>query len=760
MNRRIKWKCDRIAGCGGAVVLAMGLMVFARVGEVQAAGGGSLGADDPGQVLAGLPVATAVARAREDWLVQDVERRAGVYRGVEGQELILDNGLIRRTIRIEPNGATVGLDNLMTGEALLRSVKPEALVTLDGSEFEVGGLVGQPNHAYLRAEWVGELQAKPTAFRLAGLELKPTEALFGWQRRRQALSAAWPSTGVAVVLRYEAAEGLPRGVEIEVHYELYDGMPVLAKWLVVRNGGARPVRVDRFSSELLALAEVESIVDEYNPERWRKPWVDLISDYTFGGMGLTSGNRTSFWEADPEYTSQVNYNLKTPALLVSRPPIGPGVTLAAGESFRTFRSYLLVHDSDQRERQGLAIRRFHRVVAPWITENPLMMHVRSADRATFRNAVDQCAEVGFEMIIYTFGSGLNMENNDPEYLARIREDVEYAHAKGIEVGGYSLLASRRINDEMDVINPATGRPGGAIFGNSPCLGSAWGEGYFRRIKTFLEATKFDLLEHDGSYPGDVCASTNHPGHLGLADSQWRQWERITALYAWCRERGIYLNVPDNYFLNGSSKTGMGYREVNWSLPRAEQIIMGRQHIYDGTWEKTPSMGWMFVPLTEYHGGGAAATLEPLREHLAAYEAHLVNNLGAGVQACYRGPRLYDSEETRAMVKCWVDWFKEYREILESDVIHLRRADARDWDGVLHVNPGQARCGLAMLYNPLRTPMRRTVRLPLYYTGLTESARVREQGGEPVVYQLARDYAIEVPVTIPAEGRTWLVIEAP
>jgi hypothetical protein len=312
-----------------------------------------------------------------------------------------------------------------------------------------------------------------------------------------------------------------------------------------------------------------------------------------------------------------------------------------------------VHDSDNRERQGLAVRRFHRTLAPWIAENPLMMHVRSADRTTFRNAVDQCAEVGFEMIIYTFGSGLNMENNDPEYLARIREDVDYAHARGIEVGGYSLLASRRISDEHDVIHPTTGRPGGAIFGNSPCLGSAWGEDYFRRIKVFLEATGFDLLEHDGSYPGDVCASTQHPGHRGLADSQWQQWRRITGTVRLVPGTGHLSECAGQLFLNGSSKTGMGYREVNWSLPRAEQIIMGRQHIFDGTWEKTPSMGWMFVPLTEYHGGGAAATLEPLREHLAAYEAHLVNNLGAGVQACYRGPRLYDSEETKALVKRWV-----------------------------------------------------------------------------------------------------------
>ena len=57
------------------------------------------------------------------------------------------------------------------------------------------------------------------------------------------------------------------------------------------------------------------------------------------------------------------------------------------------------------------------------------------------------------------------------------------------------------------------------------------------------------------------------------------------------------------------------------------------------------MGWMFVPLTQYHGGGDAATIEPLKDHLAHYETRLANLLGAGVQACYRGPRLFDTDET-------------------------------------------------------------------------------------------------------------------
>ena len=104
-----------------------------------------------------------------------------------------------------------------------------------------------------------------------------------------------------------------------------------------------------------------------------------------------------------------------------------------------------------------------------------------------------------------------------------------------------------------------------IFGNAPCLASDWGTNYLRRIQEFIVATGLDLLEHDGPYPGDVCASTSHPGHRGLDDSQWVQWRLSANFYGWCRAQGIYVNAPDYYFFTGTSKTGMGYREDNWSL---------------------------------------------------------------------------------------------------------------------------------------------------------------------------------------------------
>ena len=42
-------------------------------------------------------------------------------------------------------------------------------------------------------------------------------------------------------------------------------------------------------------------------------------------------------------------------------------------------------------------------------------------------------QVGFEMMIYSFGSGFSLESNDSKYLDNIRDDIAYAHWNGIEV---------------------------------------------------------------------------------------------------------------------------------------------------------------------------------------------------------------------------------------------------------------------------------------------------------------------------------------
>jgi len=911
-------------------------------------------------------------KTKQDWLLGGIKESTKLYR-TEDDDLVLSNGLISRVFAIKQGGATIGIDNLMTGENMLRSVKPEAQVVMDDMPFDVGGLEGQPIHNYLLAEWIPDLLQPKDAFTLQNFTSGPTEERFAWKKREDWMpkDLPWPPPGKKLSFSYAASEELidfliknsqsdaartvlysdnfqqlgdqwkiyassadarnsfinegkageimakaqhavyaempnPKGakvwiveldagtdqsaswgpgltlvakdkrtykinlrpsenkigvydgkrervmgaftsgeavklkisqqenelvfyyattgtafqelyvlpvedleiaqfrlgktdkqgsgkdapskgesgrshvlnvkvlgeldevakkralnglqyiknIEVQVHYEMYDGIPLLSKWITIINKSDQKILLNSFKSESLALAETESAVD--SKIEWVKPNVSVATDYRFGGMSNDNLYKSSIaWNPDPDYKTQVNYQLETPVLLEAYPKLGPMLGLQPGDSLESFRIWELFHDSWDRERKGLAEKKMYRTQAPWATENPIMMHVRQADNASVKKAIDQCAEVGFEMVIMTFGSGFEIENDSPENIRRMKELTDYAHSKGVALGGYSLLASRRISPEDDVVMPEGMKP---RFGNSPCLESEWGHQYFDKLYNFYQKTGQDILEHDGSYPGDVCASHDHPGHNGLEDSQWKQYDRIKTFYEWARGKGIFLNVPDHYFMAGSNKTGMGYRETNWSLPRAQQEIVERQNVYDGTWQKTPSMGWMFVPLVEYHGGGAAATIEPLKDHLPHYEQRLANLFGAGVQACYRGPQLFDSPETKAVVKKWVDFYKAHREVLDSDIIHLRRPDGRDYDGIMHVNPEGKEKGLIMLYNPLETPITKTIEVDLYYTGLTDQAHIVDAQGKVTTTTLDRSYRIPLEVNIPARSQAWYILQ--
>jgi hypothetical protein len=94
-----------------------------------------------------------------------------------------------------------------------------------------------------------------------------------------------------------------------------------------------------------------------------------------------------------------------------------------------------------------------------------------------------------------------------------------------------------------------------------------------------------------------------------------------------------------------------------------------------------------------------------------------------------------------MLKHWVDWFKAHWEILERDLFHGRRADARDLDCMLHANPKLKEKGMLVVFNPLNQPVTKLLRVNFYFTGLTEEVRMSEQGRKATSFRLNRDYTI-------------------
>ncbi|CAF1910258.1 unnamed protein product [Rotaria magnacalcarata] len=520
---------------------------------------------------------------------------------------------------------------------------------------------------------------------------------------------------------------------------MYDGIPLLVKWLdVIDTSGRGDIDLSFNSIEILAV---------------NQPWSPFGHSWLYVETNQPPGHGTNvIWAYDAEvntipgsFPPSVNCTYQTDHLIIV-----PLVT-----ELSSFHVHELVIGSSDEERSALAKHRLMRLLAPHTQENPIFFHMINGTSPAFRSAIDQMAEVGFEMLIYSFGSGFDMESNNEKYIEQISSDIAYAKSKGIEVGGYDLIAlTRQVQVDWMAIDPTTGKPR-----DSACFASGWYDYLLNRTLTFMDRTGLIMVETDGPYGGYSCASTDHVHHRNNDDSIYQQDILQGKYYQILRERSVYINQPDYYFYQGGSKTGMGYNEEQYSLPRWMDISVSRQGMFDDTYQRIPTMGWMFVPLTVYHGGGDAAQFEPLVQHQIEYEWALAQYLGAGVAACYRGFRLYDTNETKTLVTKWVNFYKKYRSILIRDIIHVRRADMQSIDSYMHIDPYSNDIkGLAMVFNPTSDPVETVLPVPLYYTGLTDTAQVSEQENAWQNYTLARDYHIDLPIRLPALGITWFLIK--
>ncbi|MFM7740032.1 MAG: hypothetical protein ACKO9H_11570, partial [Planctomycetota bacterium] len=259
----------------------------------------------------------------------------------------------------------------------------------------------------------------------------------GWKPRKEWIAGevpAWPPPGLEVQFVFSPpagseASGLDARVRVVVHYELYDGVPLLAKWIRVVNAGDVVLPWNGFTSEILACVEPSSQVEDL-----AEPFLPLLhieTDYTTCSMEATAAQVDAVhWTADAAFGTQVNYRKETKCLLECRPPVGPAIGIEPGEEEESFRTWVLPLENRDETRRMLALGRMYRTVAPWVLENPLIHHVRSADPAAVRLAIEQSAAVGFELVIMTFGSGFDIERDTPEYLAQMKQLVEEAHAKG------------------------------------------------------------------------------------------------------------------------------------------------------------------------------------------------------------------------------------------------------------------------------------------------------------------------------------------
>ena len=210
----------------------------------------------------------------KDWLIDGSPYKTEVNLSSDKKQIELTNGLLRRSFSLTPNGATIALDNLMTGQNELRAVRPEAVLVINGKEYPVGGLEGQPVHNFLTKDFLSGMQLCDSAFVLAGYTVSETKERFPWKPNEAWISNRypWPAPGKRITFTYRAPRKIVdecKGLTIRIVYELYDGAPILSKWIEIENNGQKAVTLDSFKSEVLALVETAPKVHYGEPHEVR-----------------------------------------------------------------------------------------------------------------------------------------------------------------------------------------------------------------------------------------------------------------------------------------------------------------------------------------------------------------------------------------------------------------------------------------------------------------------------------------------------------
>ena len=159
--------------------------------------------------IVGVAAAAHDGTSPDDWLLLPAASMPtptlveGSLHGVS--TLTLSNGLISRVFSLDPAFATVALSRSGlagrehdTGAQLLRATAPEAVVTLDGTAYPVGGLDGQTDFAFLNTSLLPSFSALPNAFRYQRHRQSVPPARYKWTpgQRSSDATLAWPPKGL------------------------------------------------------------------------------------------------------------------------------------------------------------------------------------------------------------------------------------------------------------------------------------------------------------------------------------------------------------------------------------------------------------------------------------------------------------------------------------------------------------------------------------------------------------------------------------
>lgn len=196
-----------------------------------------------------------------DWLLKALKTASSVQilpgDELQSAQILLTNVLIGREFLV--TDGNIGCPSFRrTDENLefVRAIKPEARICLNGRWCDIGGFTGAPDQAFITPAWYPLLSSIPNSFQIAGMTIGPCVKPCHWEPKCHApVDIAWPANGRRVPFHFAppAGDDSLRGVTVELHYEVYEGLPVMMKTCTLQNESGKELVVTKFEGEHLAV---------------------------------------------------------------------------------------------------------------------------------------------------------------------------------------------------------------------------------------------------------------------------------------------------------------------------------------------------------------------------------------------------------------------------------------------------------------------------------------------------------------------------
>ena len=93
---------------------------------------------------------------------------------------------------------------------MLRAVSNEGILTLDGKNYSLGGLDGQPEFGYTQYKWLDRMEPFANSFRVIDFRISEITPRINWKSRRWALEKKRNPSGKQLTFLYRRAGRIER----------------------------------------------------------------------------------------------------------------------------------------------------------------------------------------------------------------------------------------------------------------------------------------------------------------------------------------------------------------------------------------------------------------------------------------------------------------------------------------------------------------------------------------------------------------------